>query len=243
MSVNCQWKSAQSKVHFIGGFKLNPANYISGAIVNVVPHPTNADVTFAVSTNGGIWRTDNAQSSDDQLTWKPLTDSQKGHSFGVLTFDKSDTQYNTLYAGPARLSSYASVGGDLLGLYQSSDLGNTWQILGQYRDKHFQDLFVDGNLIIGCHRTVQFTSHNDPGETQQQAPAGRRRRNNVKRVEDQESAGQTHGGYSVSTTKGQQVEFSPQGTPPCHSLHMTAQERSSSCHKTTEYNTPIYLIG
>jgi len=46
---------------------------VVGAIHTVAAHPTNANVLYAGATNGGIWKTTNAQAASP--AWTPLTDS------------------------------------------------------------------------------------------------------------------------------------------------------------------------
>eukprot|EP01097_Dermamoeba_algensis_P009097 TRINITY_DN6283_c0_g1_i1.p1 TRINITY_DN6283_c0_g1~~TRINITY_DN6283_c0_g1_i1.p1 ORF type:complete len:1076 (+),score=278.12 TRINITY_DN6283_c0_g1_i1:94-3321(+) len=217
--VSCQWKSSQSLVNG-GGFQLSPSTVISGAVVKVVPHPTKAGTLFAVSTNGGIWRTDNANLPNNQIVWTPLTDTQRAHSFGTLVFDKSDDTFQTIYAGPAKLSSYAGIGGDLPGLFVSTNSGNSWKVIPLYRNRHFQDLYVNKNVIIGCHRTVPYAHREDPGETVQ-VPINQRSVHSSsskgKRQEEAEKIGLTRGGYTVSDDNGQTLKIDNDGSA-CHSL-------------------------
>ena len=50
---------------------------VSGAAHAVVPHPTNSEMMYVASVNGGIWRTDNATSTSGP-SWLPQTDNLLG---------------------------------------------------------------------------------------------------------------------------------------------------------------------
>jgi photosystem II stability/assembly factor-like uncharacterized protein len=70
---------------------LGPAN-VGGRTRAIVSHPTNANVLWAGSVGGGIWRTDNAGAS-----WRPLNDTMANLAVTCIAIDPSNA--NTLYAG------------------------------------------------------------------------------------------------------------------------------------------------
>src|SRR4051812_43987894 len=47
---------------------------VVGAIKAVAPHPSDPDIVYAGSVNGGVWRTRDARSA--RPTWDHLTDDQ-----------------------------------------------------------------------------------------------------------------------------------------------------------------------
>ena len=49
-------------------------NPSTGAVEALAVDPTNPNVVYAGSVNGGVWRTDNASAASP--TWTPLTDQQ-----------------------------------------------------------------------------------------------------------------------------------------------------------------------
>ena len=49
-------------------------------------NPTDADIIYIASVNGGIWRTNNA--TDRNPIWTPQTDFHESLSFGTIAFDK-----------------------------------------------------------------------------------------------------------------------------------------------------------
>jgi len=97
---------------------------VVGAIHTVAAHPTNANVLYAGATNGGIWKTTNAQAASP--AWTPLTDSEPSTSIGALELDPTDVTGDTLVAGFGRFSSFGQAGGNLVGLLHTTDSGATW---------------------------------------------------------------------------------------------------------------------
>src|SRR5438128_9021916 len=54
-------------------------NPVAGAINALAPDPSNADILYAATANGGIWRTNNATAASP--SWFPLTDRFPSLSF------------------------------------------------------------------------------------------------------------------------------------------------------------------
>lgn len=124
-----------------------PANAVSGAVNVVLPHPSNADILYVGSVNGGVWRSDNAR--DTQPHWTALTDRQASLSIGALVFDAADPGGNTLMAGIGRTSSFSRIGGGLTGLLRSSNGGASWSSLaGTLVGKNIIGLAVNGDRIL-----------------------------------------------------------------------------------------------
>lgn len=111
-------------------------NQVAGAVHVVLPHPTDPNVIWAGSVNGGIWRTENAAIAND-ITWTFTTGNLTSQSIGALELDHSSYdpfrlasnpgQPLTLVAGVGRFSSLAQLGGELVGVYRSTDSGRTWR--------------------------------------------------------------------------------------------------------------------
>jgi len=102
--------------------KVIPDNEVAGAVHAVAAHPTDPDILWVGTVNGGIWRTKNA--TDEHPSWEPLTDDQPGLSIGALDLDP--TSSTVLLAGMGRRSSFSSTGDTLTGLLRSTDGGDTW---------------------------------------------------------------------------------------------------------------------
>ena len=105
-----------------------PDNEVTGAIQAIAPHPTNANILYIGAVNGGIWRTSNATAA--KPTWTPLTDQLPSQSIGALALDPLDGSANTLLAGTGRWSNFAQRGDDEIGLYRTTNGGNSWSVLG-----------------------------------------------------------------------------------------------------------------
>src|SRR3954453_7223726 len=69
---------------------------VAGAIEVLAPDPSNPDVLYAGTVNGGIWKTTNASSASP--TWVPLTDHLPSLAISDLAFSPADTSHRTLYA-------------------------------------------------------------------------------------------------------------------------------------------------
>lgn len=131
-----------------GDLNIAPDHPSSGAISAIVPHPSNQNLVYIGTVNGGVWRTNNALATNPR--WKPLTDDQRSLSIGGLAMDFSDSSGNTLVAGFGRRSSLANLGGAQRGLIRTTDGGATWTALGvtALAGRSAKDIIVRGSLIM-----------------------------------------------------------------------------------------------
>ncbi len=106
-----------------------PDNEVAGAVHALAPHPTNADILYVASVNGGVWRTANANAADPD--WTPLTDFQRSLSTASIAFDRNDASFQTLIVGTGRVSNFAERGDDEIGVYRTTDGGSSWTELGE----------------------------------------------------------------------------------------------------------------
>ncbi len=125
---------------------------VVGAIHTVAAHPTNADIMYIGTTNGGIWKTTNATATNP--TWIPQTDSASSMSIGALEFDPTDATHETLVAGFARYSSFASRGGPRDGLLRTTDGGATWHPLNSLSGKNISGIAPRGSTILASVNTA-----------------------------------------------------------------------------------------
>ena len=106
-----------------------PDHEVAGAVHALAPHPTNANILYVASVNGGVWRTANATAADPD--WTPLTDFQRSLSTASIAFDRNDASFQTLVVGTGRVSNFAQRGDDEIGIYRTTDGGSSWTELGE----------------------------------------------------------------------------------------------------------------
>ncbi|MGD9856788.1 MAG: M36 family metallopeptidase, partial [Planctomycetaceae bacterium] len=95
---------------------------VSGRLVTIAPHPTDANTIYVGGAHGGVWRTTNGGAS-----WTPLTDGEQTLAMGSIAIAPSNP--NIIYAGTgeANFSADSMYG---RGVLKSTDGGNTWTMLG-----------------------------------------------------------------------------------------------------------------
>lgn len=130
-----------------------PTNPACGAIQVVVAHPTNTNLLYIGSVNGGIWRTTNGTSL--QPTWQPLTDFLPSLSIGALAFDPTDAAGRVIIAGVGCVSSIG-YGGALTGLLLSTNGGDSWTQIGQPTlvGENISSVAARGNLILAASENI-----------------------------------------------------------------------------------------
>lgn len=94
----------------------------TGRVAGIAPSPLRPNRYFLAAASGGVWWTNNAGA-----TWRPLGDALPTTAMGAIAVDPRDDR--VLYAGSGEANgSYHSLYG--LGLYKSTDRGQTWEALG-----------------------------------------------------------------------------------------------------------------
>ena len=124
-------------------------NEVSGCVHVVLPHSVNADILYAGAVNGGVWKTVNATSASP--SWSPLTDGLPSLSIGALEFDYYDPTHETLVAGVGRFSSFKRDGGKRVGIYKTTNGGESWCHSdggGILNDKNISGVAVRGSTMV-----------------------------------------------------------------------------------------------
>jgi hypothetical protein len=126
-----------------------PNNGVGGAVHTLAAHPTDANILYIGTVNGGIWKTTNATAASP--TWVQQTDPQTSLSIGALEFDATDARRLTLVAGIGRFSSFASRGGQRLGLLRTDNGGARWTRIdggGALVGKNISGVAPRGSIIV-----------------------------------------------------------------------------------------------
>jgi hypothetical protein len=111
---------------FDSNTKVPPNSPVSGAINAIATSPTDPDLIYVGTVNGGIWRTTNA--TDANPTWTPLTDKSLP-ALSINSLAISPVRSNTLFAGTGSTSSLALEGTPGFGVARSTNGGKSWTVL------------------------------------------------------------------------------------------------------------------
>ena len=136
----------------------------AGAINALVVHPTNADIIWVGTVNGGVWKTTNATTPSGNPTWTPLTDHQPSLSIAALALDPTFSTADVLVAGLGRASSFGKEG-PLAGILRTTDGGTTWTQLGatELSNQSLSAIAARGPVIVAAARTGIWLSTNTGG--------------------------------------------------------------------------------
>lgn len=108
-----------------------------GRAVSVIKANNNPHVIYVGYASGGVWKSEN-----NGVTFRPITDHLPSQIVGTLAIDPNDD--NTLWLGTGENnSSRSSYGG--MGVYKSTDAGNSWQYVGLGDSDRIGDILIDPN--------------------------------------------------------------------------------------------------
>jgi hypothetical protein len=107
---------------------------IEGRITTIAIHPSNPQIVYAGTANGGLWKSTNFCGS-----WVSVFDNQNTSSIGAIAIDI--TNPNVIYCGTGESNSLRSYYPGT-GMYKSTDAGATWSFIGLGNTYSF------GNIVI-----------------------------------------------------------------------------------------------
>jgi len=93
----------------------------SGRNRAIVINPTNTSIMYQAAAGGGVWK-----STDGGVTWNPISDEFASLAMGALAMDPNNP--NVIYAGTGE-GYYNGDALDGVGIYKTTDGGNTWTLL------------------------------------------------------------------------------------------------------------------
>jgi hypothetical protein len=98
-----------------------PTN-IEGRITTIAIHPTNPQIVYIGTANGGLWKSTNFCQS-----WVSVFDNQNTSSIGAIAIDPANP--NIIYCGTGESNSLRSYYPGT-GMYKSTDAGTSWILVG-----------------------------------------------------------------------------------------------------------------
>lgn len=145
-----------------------PSSEVCGAIQSIAAHPSDANIAYIGAVNGGIWKTTNATAA--QPTWTAQGDNLPSLSIGAIAFDPTDGTRQTLIAGTGRLSNFAQRGDDEIGVYHTTNGGNSWTLLGSTGNPNllgqkFLGVAARGTTLLAASRSGGLFRSTNTGAT------------------------------------------------------------------------------
>lgn len=121
----------------LGPAPIDDSGGYAGRISALATSATDANLYYAGAADGGVWK-----SADGGASWMPLTDHMPTTSIGAIAIDPSD--HDVIYAGTGE-ANYANHSRYGLGIFKSTDGGQTWQHLahGTFAGRTFSRIVVD----------------------------------------------------------------------------------------------------
>lgn len=95
----------------------------TGRVSTIATSSTDANRIYVAGADGGVWRSDDGGGS-----WQPLTDAMPTQAVGALAIDPNDHDVVYVGTGEANYANHCRYG---LGVYKSTDAGESWQHLAE----------------------------------------------------------------------------------------------------------------
>ncbi len=111
-----------------------PTN-IGARVSDIVIHPVDTGIVYAAISSGGVLK-----STDAGVTWTPISDDLPVLTIGAIALDPEDPDVIYVGTGEANAQSYSWFG---MGLYKSTDAGETWRYKGLQETRYIARVVVD----------------------------------------------------------------------------------------------------
>lgn len=146
--------------HFGGLHWRSIGPYRGGRVTTVVGVPSKPFTYYMGATGGGIWKTDDAG-----MSWQNVSDD-KLHTGSVGSLAVAPDDPNVVYAGMGEREprGQSSTWGD--GMYKSTDAGKTWMHIGLEKTRSIAQLAIDPhnpNIVIAAAEGSRWTPSAERG--------------------------------------------------------------------------------
>jgi photosystem II stability/assembly factor-like uncharacterized protein len=135
--------------------------YIGGRVITVSGVPGNANLFYAGTVGGGVWK-----SSDEGIKWENITDEKlPGPSASIGAIAVAPSAPSTLYVGTGE----DDIRNDMIpgdGIYKSTDAGNSWTYAGLRETHSISKIVVspqDPNVLYASSMGHVFVPDPDRG--------------------------------------------------------------------------------
>jgi len=123
------------------GWNLAGPTNIEGRITTIAIHPTNPQIVYTGTANGGLWK-----STDFCQSWVSVFDGQNTSSIGAVAIDPVNP--DIIYCGTGESNSLRSYYPGT-GVFKSTDGGSSWNFIG------LDSSFSIGNISVNPQNTQE----------------------------------------------------------------------------------------
>ncbi len=109
--------------------------FTSGRIADFAVNPKNHSEYYVAVASGNLWKTTNSGT-----TWKPVADTVRSYSYGVVTIDPNN--YNVVWAGTGENNHQRALGYGC-GVIKSTDGGESWYNMGLKESRQIGGIVID----------------------------------------------------------------------------------------------------
>ncbi len=108
-----------------GQVAIGPSTPVSGRVSAIAVHPTNANIAYVGTAQGGVYRT-----TDGGTTWTPILDGAASLAIGAIAISPSSPEIVYIGTGEATFSGSSFFG---VGVYRINNASTTANVSGPFR--------------------------------------------------------------------------------------------------------------